>query len=85
MRAATNTHHPKLNEVLEVCRSYKKTVEQRVGQELHKELVVGESHAVVHPEEGKKNIPVNREWSRLPEQGEDLGFCWSILGLGDGD
>lgn len=44
-----NTHHPKFNEVLEIRSSYEKTVEQRISQELHEELVVGESHTVVHP------------------------------------
>lgn len=45
-----NTHHPKFNEVLEIRSSYKKTVEQRISQELHKKLVVGEPHTVVDPE-----------------------------------
>lgn len=44
------TYHPKLDEVLEIRGGYKKTVEQRISQELHKKLVVGEAHAVVHPE-----------------------------------
>lgn len=48
-----NTHHPKFNEVLEIRSSYEKTVEQRISQELHEELVVGESHTVVHPGTGK--------------------------------
>lgn len=46
----TVTYHPKFNKELEIRSSYKKTVEQRISQELHEELVVGEAHAVVDPE-----------------------------------
>ena len=44
------THCPKLYEVLEDCGCDEKTVDQRVGQEQDEVFVVGEAHAIVHPE-----------------------------------
>lgn len=42
-------YHPKLDEVLQICGRYEEAVEQRVRQEQHEVLVVGEPDAVVHP------------------------------------
>lgn len=47
-----NVYRPELDEVLEVCGSYKKAVEEGVRQEQHEVFVVGKSHTVVHPVEG---------------------------------
>lgn len=43
------TYCPELDKVLKICCSYKKAVKQRVRQEQHEKLVVGEPHTVVHP------------------------------------
>lgn len=48
------THCPELDEVLQHGGSDEEAVEQRVRQEQDEELVIGETHAVVHPVEGKK-------------------------------
>lgn len=45
----SGTYHPKLDEVLQICGRDEEAVEQRVRKEQHEVLVVGESHAVVHP------------------------------------
>ncbi len=49
INGSTTTYSPKLNEVPKICSSYKKAVEQRICQEQHEKLVVGESHTVVNP------------------------------------
>lgn len=43
------TYRPKFYEVLKICSSYKKAVEEGICQEQHEKLVVGESHTVIHP------------------------------------
>lgn len=49
-------YHPKFDEVPKICSSYKKAVKQRICQEQHEVLVVGESDAVVHPDERRKAV-----------------------------
>ena len=44
------THTPEHDEVSDERGWDEQTVEEPVAQEQHKELVVGEAHAVVHPE-----------------------------------
>lgn len=46
---ASGTYHPELDEVLQIRGRDEEAVEQRVRQEQHEVLVVGESHTVVHP------------------------------------
>lgn len=45
----SGTYQPKLDEVLQIRGRDEEAVEQRVREEQHEVLVVGESHAVVHP------------------------------------
>lgn len=43
------THRPEFDEILQHGGCDEQTVHQRVGKEEDEELVIGESHAVVHP------------------------------------
>lgn len=47
--AACATHRPELDEILQHGGCDEQTVHQRVGEEEDEKLVIGESHAVVHP------------------------------------
>jgi len=79
------TYQPELNEVLQVRGSYKKAVEQRIRQEQHEALVVGESHAVVDPatrREGNAVVSARfnlyyRRWDYF----EHLSTSWECDGV----
>lgn len=47
---------PKFDEILHDCRTNDSAVEGGVGQEEDKELVVGESHTVIHPDGNNSSL-----------------------------
>lgn len=49
MKGEGSTHCPELYEVLEDRSCDEQTVDKRVSQEQDEELVVGETHTVIHP------------------------------------
>lgn len=84
MKIQTDTHHPELEEILKDCCCDVYAVQHRVGEEKQEKLVVGKTHAVVHPKTKAKFWCQNKMTARRPPRNAGRistyqGQWWSIF------